>query len=173
MEIATVRQLLSTISTERSQWEYDHFVLEKHRSSWPRQVVGQLRELRRILDQQHDLNMSAWTAEKQTLRDELEKQRHQVETWLGQYSDEQIRDAIADYEYAEAEYWPQELGRLAAIDMLSTGRISREITELSLMLPEEGFRTYVRVCGDLASAATMVSQEVAAEAQQLPEEMPR
>ena len=173
MEIAQVRQLLSTVSTERSNWEYQHFFLERTAANWPRQVVTQLKELRRILDLQHDLNMTGWTACTQTQRDELEKQKAQVTSWLAQYSEEEINEAVADYEYAEADYWPQELGRRAAIDMLSTGRISTAVTELSLMLDENAFRVYVKTCGDLASAATVVSQEVAAESQTLPEELPR
>lgn len=171
MEIAQVRELLQPVSTERSAWEYKHFVLERTAANWPRQVVTQLKELRTILDLQHDLSMGAWTAESQTRRDELDKQKAQVEAWLAQYNDEEIREAIADYEDAEAAYWPQELGRRAAIDMLSTGKISQAVTEMALLLEEDAFREYVQTCGDIASAATVTSQEVAEAS--LPEEMPR
>jgi hypothetical protein len=105
------------------------------------------------------------------LRDELTKQEVQVKEWLKQYTEDEIKEAVNDYENAEAEYWPSELGRRAAIDMLSTGKISKEVTELALLLEENDFKTYVKVCGDLASAATIFSQEVQAES--LPEEMPR
>ena len=171
MEIAQVRELLLPVSTERSAWEYKHFVLERTAANWPRQVVTQLKELRTILDLQHDLSMGAWTAAGQTRRDELDKQKAQVEAWLAQYNDEEIREAIADYEDAEAAYWPQELGRRAAIDMLSTGKISQAVTEMALLLEEDAFREYVQTCGDIASAATVTSQEVAEAT--LPEEMPR
>ena len=171
MEIAQVRELLQPVSTERSAWEYKHFVLERTAANWPRQVVTQLKELRTILDLQHDLSMGAWTAAGQTRRDELDKQKAQVEAWLAQYNDEEIREAIADYEDAEAAYWPQELGRRAAIDMLSTGKISQAVTEMALLLEEDAFREYVQTCGDIASAATVTSQEVAEAT--LPEEMPR
>lgn len=171
MEIAQVRELLQPVSTERSAWEYKHFVLERTAANWPRQVVTQLKELRTILDLQHDLSMAAWTAASQTRRDELDKQKAQVEAWLAQYNDEEIREAIADYEDAEAAYWPQELGRRAAIDMLSTGKISQAVTEMALLLEEDAFREYVQTCGDIASAATVTSQEVAEAS--LPEEMPR
>ena len=171
MEIAQVRELLQPVSTERSAWEYKHFVLERTAANWPRQVVTQLKELRTILDLQHDLSMGAWTAASQTRRDELDKQKAQVEAWLAQYNDEEIREAIADYEDAEAAYWPQELGRRAAIDMLSTGKISQAVTEMALLLEEDAFREYVQTCGDIASAATVTSQEVAEAS--LPEEMPR
>ncbi len=173
MEIQQVRELLKDVSTERSDWEFKNFVLERNAANWPRQVVTQLKELRKILDKRHDLELAAWSAENQTLRNELEKQQNQIESWLRQFTDEEIKEAVADYEHAEAEYWPQELGRRAAIDMLSTGRISKEVTELSLLLPEEAFRTYVRTCGDLASAAAILSKEVEAEANQVPGELPR
>jgi hypothetical protein len=171
MELQHIRDLLGTVSTERSNWEYKHFFLERTAANWPRQVVSQLKELRRIIDTKSDLERIGWTSENQTLRDELSKQEVQVEEWLKQYTEDEIKEAIADYENAEAEYWPTELGRRAAIDILSTGKISKEVTELALLLEEEDFRTYVKVCGDIASAATLVSQEVQAES--LPEELPR
>jgi hypothetical protein len=171
MELQHIRDLLSTVSTERSNWEYKHFFLERTAANWPRQVVSQLKELRRIIDTKGDLERIGWTSENQTLRDELTKQEAQVEEWLKQYTEDEIKEAIADYENAEAEYWPTELGRRAAIDILSTGKISKEVTELALLLEEEDFRTYVKVCGDIASTATLVSQEVQADS--LPEELPR
>jgi hypothetical protein len=171
MELQHIRDLLSTVSTERSNWEYKHFFLERTAANWPRQVVGQLKELRRIIDTKSDLERIGWTSEYQTKRDELTKQEAQVEEWLKQYTEDEIKEAVADYENAEAEYWPTELGRRAAIDILSTSKISREVTELALLLEEDDFRTYVKVCGDLASAATLVSQEVQADS--LPEELPR
>jgi len=173
MELQRIRDLLAATSTERSNWEYQHFFLERTAANWPRQVVSQLKELRRILDLKSDLERAEWSSQNQTMRDELLKQEVQVESWLKQYTDAEIEEAINDYENAEAEYWPTELGRRAAIDMLSTGHISKEITELALLLDEDDFRTYVKVCGELASAATSVSQEVEAEAESLPEEMPR
>jgi hypothetical protein len=171
MELEQINELLATVSTERSNWEYQHFFLERTAANWPRQVVGQLKELRRIIDLKHDLERAQWSSQNQTLRNELTKQEVQVETWLKQYTADEIKEAVGDYENAEAEYWPSELGRRAAIDILSTGKISKEVTELALLLEETDFRTYVKVCGDLASAATLVSQEVQAES--LPEEMPR
>jgi hypothetical protein len=171
MELEQIKELLATVSTERSNWEYQHFFLERTAANWPRQVVGQLKELRRIIDLKHDLECAQWSSQNQTLRNELTKQEVQVNAWINQYTSDEIKEAVADYENAEAEYWPSELGRRAAIDMLSTGRISKEVTELALLLEENDFRTYVKVCGDLASAATVVSQEVQAES--LPEEMPR
>jgi len=173
MEIQQVRELLKDVSTERSDWEYKNFVLERTAANWPRQVVTQLNDLRNILDRRHDLEMAAWSAENQTRRNELDKQQNQIESWLKQFTDEEIKEAVADYEHAEAEYWPVELGRRAAIDMLSSGRISKEVTELALLLPEEGFKIYVKTCGDLASAATILSKEVEAEANQTPGELPR
>ena len=173
MEIQQVRDLLQGVSTDRSDWEYQHFVLERNAANWPRQVVGQLKDLRTILDKRHDLEMASWSAHNQTMRNELEKQQVQIENWLKQFTDDEIREAVADYEHAETEYWPTELGRRAAIDMLSAGRISKEVTELALLLDEDGFRIYVRTCGELASMATIVSREVEAEANQLPEELPR
>ena len=171
MELQQIRELLSVVSTERSNWEYKHFFLERTAANWPRQVVGQLKELRRIIDAKSDLERVGWTSENQTLREELAKQEVQVETWLKQYTEDEIKEAVNDYENAEAEYWPTELGRRAAIDILSTSKISKEVTELALLLEEEDFRTYVKVCGDIASAATLVSQEVQSES--LPEELPR
>jgi len=171
MELEQIKELLATVSTERSNWEYKHFFLERTAANWPRQVVGQLKELRRIIDLKHDLECAQWSSQNQTLRDELTKQEVQVNAWINQYTGDEIKEAVNDYENAEAEYWPSELGRRAAIDMLSTGKISKEVTELALLLEENDFKTYVKVCGDLASAATLVSQEVQAES--LPEEMPR
>jgi hypothetical protein len=173
MEIQQVRSLLEGVSTERSQWEYEHFVLERHAANWPRQVVSQLKDLRSILDRRHDLELAAWSASNQTLRNELEKQQVQIETWLSKFTDEEIKEAVADYEHAEAEFWPQELGRRAAIDMLATGRISKEVTELALMLDEESFKTYVRVCGDIATGASDLSKIAEQEAGQMPEGLPR
>jgi len=173
MDIQQIRDLLKATSTERSNWEYKHFFLERTAANWPRQVVGQLKELRRILDRRGDLERAQWSSANQTEREELEKQQIQVETWLQQFTTDEIKEAVNDYEHAEAEYWPTELGRRAAIDILSSGRISKEVTELALLLEEEDFRTYVRVCGDLASAATMVSKDVEAEVNALPEELPR
>ena len=84
MELEQINELLATVSTERSNWEYQHFFLERTAANWPRQVVGQLKELRRIIDLKHDLERAQWSSQNQTLRNELTKQEVQVETWLKQ-----------------------------------------------------------------------------------------
>jgi hypothetical protein len=82
---------------------------------------------------------------------------------------------LATIEDQEADYWAERLGREAAVDLMSQGKVSKEVMSRAVLLSEEGYRKFAETCGSISYVISTTSKEV--EMSQgyatMPEGMPR
>jgi hypothetical protein len=158
MDQSTARRLLQGRHSTRTQWEFVNFVLEEQGSHMPRQVLAQLTRYRDISDQLDVI--PADTGMNLTLREDLIAERKQIEAWLEQCTEQELAEHLAGLEAGEAEYWPEHLGRQAAVDLLSIGHVSKEVIARAVLLSEDDYRKFATVCGNISHVINSVSREI-------------
>jgi hypothetical protein len=168
MDITTINTLLSSHCTHQSQWEFTNFFLEQQ-GEFPGRRAQSVLTRRKQLAQQ--LAQQVSPLDHQNLLNEAV----QLDQWLNERGPEQLTQDLASLEADEAEYWPQRLGREAAVDLLSRGRVSKEVMTRAVLLSEEGYAKFAETCGSITHVITAASREV--EQSQgyvtMPEGMPR
>jgi hypothetical protein len=173
VDIEQVRKLLEGRSTRQSRWEFVNFVLEPYGDYQGRAAQAVLARRRDIADQLASLPSDSGLA--LTQRTELAAEAEHLDRWLDQHSPEELAQMLSTLEEQEESYWPEHLGRRAAVDLLSRGKVSREVMSLAVLLSEEGYRKFTEVCGNITYVINTITREV--EAQQgyasLPEGQPR
>lgn len=169
MDITQVRRLLQGRCTKRSQWEFTHFVMEAYGDYTPRAVQSVLARLREIDDQ-----LMATPYNNDTLRCELEAEAQQLHGWVSQFSEEELATQLDRLEEFEEAYWVERLAREAVVDMLSTGKVSRETMSRAILLKEENYRKFVEISATLGQYVDGLTREIEqAHNPNLPENMPR
>ena len=73
-------------------------------------------------------------------------------TFLEEEGHDNLESAILNFEALEKQYWINTLGKRAAVEILSVGRISVETMDKLLRLPEELYIKATQVCVTLANA---------------------
>lgn len=173
MDIEQVRQLLKGRSTAQSRWEFVNFVLEPYGDYQGRAAQAVLARRRAIADQLADMALNS--AQARTLAEELNAEAADLDRWLDQHSPEELNQMLEGMEDQEADYWPEHLGRKAAVDLISEGRVGREVMSQAVLLSEDGYRKFTEVCGNITYVINSITREV--EAAQgytsLPEGQPR
>ena len=173
MDIEQVRTLLKGRSTAQSRWEFVNFVLEPYGDYQGRAAQAVLARRRAIADQLEDMALSSATA--RTLAEELSAEAAGLDRWLDQHSPEELAQMLEGLEEQESQYWPEHLGRRAAVDLLSHGRVSESVMTRAVLLSEEDYRKFTEVCGNITYVINTITREV--EAQQgfnsLPEGQPK
>lgn len=169
MDIAKVRQLLEGRCTRQSQWEFTNFVLEAYGEHQPRAVQDLLVRRRAIEDQLNSLPVA-----RDTERSELIAEQQQLDQWLDQWTAEELAQQLDQLEAGEEAYWVERLGREAVVDMMTTGRVSKETMSRAVLLSEENYRKFVETSGTIGSFINAITQEVEqAQGLSLPENLPR
>lgn len=155
--------------TYQSQWEFDNFIMEAYGEHMGRAVLYVLTRLRDITDQ------SATLAVKDSSRlSDLQAERAQLETWLARWSTEELEQHLATLEQNEEQYWVERLGREAVVDLMTQGRVSKEVMSRAILLSEDNYRRFVEVSGTIGNMVNTISREVEqAQGYTLPENMPR
>jgi hypothetical protein len=173
VDIEQIRKLLEGRSTRQSRWEFVNFVLEPYGDYQGRAAQAVLTRRRAIADQLASLPSDTGMA--LTERSELAAEAADLDRWLDQHSPEELAQMLEKLEDQEEDYWPEHLGRMAAVDLLSRGKVSKDVMSRAVLLSEEGYRKFTEVCGNITYVIQTITQEV--EAQQgynsLPEGQPR
>ena len=168
MDTKTINTLLAAHCTRQSQWEFENFFLEQQGEFRGRRAQAVLTR-RRTLAQLLALPTAA------DQRQDMVNEVRQLDQWLEEQGHDQLALDLASLEAEEAEYWPQRLGREAAVDLMSLGRVSKEVMTRAVLLSEEGYRKFAETCGSVSYVITEASREV--EQSQgyatMPEGMPR
>lgn len=167
MDIDLVKRLLAGRHSRQTRWEFINFIIEPYGEFRGRAVLAVLARLREID------SLRANTVE-QTILSDLEAEADQLNNWIDQYSQEEIEKLLATVEENEEGYWAQRLGREAAVDLLSQGRVSKETMSRAVLLSEDAYRVFAETCGSIAHVVNSISQEVEREqnfAASLPENM--
>jgi hypothetical protein len=77
--------------------------------------------------------------------------------WTSENTDSFYYDSI---EENEEDYWVERLGREAAVDLFISQKVSKEVMNRAVLLPEEQYRKWVEICGTIGHTLNTVSQEV-------------
>ncbi len=153
MDIEKVRALLSGHCVKQSYWEFINFVIEPYGEFKGRAILAVLARLRE-LDQ-----LRANTADATHLA-EITAESAQLNKWMDQWSEEDIRKHLASIEEEEPKYWAQRLGREAAVDLLSTGRVSTPTMTRAVLLSENDYKVFAETCGSITHVVNTISREV-------------
>ena len=138
----------------RSSFEYKNFSSSTG-VSYPRFIIETLNRIRKI---DSDLEIATRTFEKACLVDE----RRQLEEFLRNEDQTKLEIALSTWEDAEQEYWVNQLGKVAALEILTMGKPSLETVTKMAQLPEELYITATQICVKLANAvkqATVKAEE--------------
>lgn len=168
MDITAINTLLSAHCTHQSQWEFKNFFLEQQG-----EFAG--RRAQAVLTRRRELAQLLAVGTVPHLQQDLLKEAGQLDQWLTDRGADQLALDLVGLESEEAEYWPQRLGREAAVDLLSNGRVSKEVMTRAVLLSEEGYTKFAETCGSITHVITSASREVE-QAQgyaTMPEGMPR
>ncbi len=167
MDIDVVRRLLSNRHSRQTRWEFINFIVEPYGEFKGRAVLAALARLRELDE------IISRTNEQHILSD-LSAEAEQLHNWLDQFTESQIKELLDGIEDQEEQYWAQRLGREAAIDLLSQGRVSKETMSRAVLLSEDAYRSFAETCGNIAHVVNTISQEVERQqgfAASLPENM--
>jgi len=168
MDIKTINTLLSSHCTHQSQWEFENFFLEQQGEFPGRRAQSVLMRRRELIQ------LMALTSSPHLYQD-MVNEAAQLDQWLEARGAQQLAQDLDSMAAEEAEYWPQRLGREAAVDLLSRGRVSKEVMTRAVLLSEEGYAKFAETCGSITHVITQASREVE-QAQgyaTMPEGMPR
>lgn len=158
MDKQVIRKLLQGRCTRQSRWEFINFVLEDHGDYQGRAAIAVLARRRDILDQLEDMTLSS--SKDMTLKTELEAEAEQLDQWLNKFSENELMSMLDSIEENEEDYWVERLGREAAVDLFISQKVSKEVMNRAVLLPEEQYRKWVEICGTIGHTLNTVSQEV-------------
>jgi hypothetical protein len=157
VETQTVRNLLSKHSTRQTRWQLANFVIESYGEFQGHAVRAQLGRRREIADQLEDLALN--TAHARTLATELQLEAEQLDLWLDQHSERELADLLQLVEEQEAAFWPEHLGRMAAVDLITSGRASKPVMDKAVLLSEDQYRKFAEVCSSIVKVIQDVTQQ--------------
>lgn len=147
MDIELVNKLLEGRNTARSRWEYINFVIEGYGEHQGRALLAQLHRRRDI-------------TEITNLTPALIDEAAQIDLWLSQYSQAEIQEHLDSIEANESTYWAERLGREAAVDLLTRGRVTKEVMERAILLDEDNYRKFAETSTTIIKVVSEVTREV-------------
>ena len=152
MDAAQLVELLKKHPT-RSRWEYVNFVLEPYGEFTGRAILSQLHRLNEI-----NALLAQDTDSSQTI--DLTHEQQQIEAWLSTFSQTEMQQHLSDIEGTEAAYWTQRLGREAAVDLLSKGRVSPEVMSRAILLDETNYMEFTKTCTTIGKVINDITMQV-------------
>lgn len=138
----------------RSDFEYKQFG-NTSGVSYPRFIIETVNRIRKI---NSDLEVETRTFEKNCL---LEEKQH-LEKFLEKEDLDKLERSVSTWEDAEQEYWVNQLGKIAALEILTIGKPSLETMTKMAQLPEDLYVSATQICVKLANAvkaATVRAEE--------------
>jgi hypothetical protein len=136
-----------------SEFERDNFGGQSGISR-PRYIVSIINRIRKI---DSDLEQEQRTFETNCL---LEEKEHLV-NFIKSQPEKEISSILTNWQITEEEYWIDNLGKIAAIELLTIGKPSLETMTKMVKLPEDAYIKATQICVKLANAikeATMTAE---------------
>lgn len=135
------KKLLKNVPIGRTQYEFDNFVVGASNSA-ARQVRDLLVEKEELERQVSEFGVEAAGSR---YADDVNKRLAQIDSFLGQFDEEQLANVLDNLEAEEGDHWAETLGRAAAIEVLTTDKISQETLTKMALLPIEDYTKSVEV----------------------------
>jgi len=124
-------------------------------ASYPRFIIDTVNRLRQI-------NSALESELNEYEKNCLSEERTQLEKILLEEDISKLEAAVAARENVEQEYWVDHLGKTAAIELLTLGKLSLETMTKMVKLPEDAYIEATQICVKLANAikaATVKAEE--------------
>jgi hypothetical protein len=124
-------------------------------SSYSRSIIEIINRIRKI---DSDLYSEIRTYEKQR----LEEEKSNLLEVLEQQDFAALTNAVKNWQESEQDYWVNLLGKQAAIELLTFGRLTTETMGKMVQLPEDLYIKSTQICVKLANAikqATAAAEE--------------
>jgi hypothetical protein len=144
--------------------------------SRPRYIVSVINRIRKI---DSDLELEQRTFETNCL---LEEKEYLI-NFIKDQPESEVSSTLKNWQMTEEEYWIDNLGKIAAIELLTIGKPSLETMTKMVKLPEDAYIKSTQICVKLANAikeATMTAEReigidssVSADADQTPPTEPK
>lgn len=133
-----------------SEFEIDNFHT-KSGSGYARFVITTINRIRKI---DSDLEAEYRTFEKNQLGEE----RDTLIQLLENQDEEQMAAAITNWQLVEKDYWAEHLGKIAAIEILTNGKVSYDTMLKMAQLPEDLYVRSTQICVKLANTIKSATQ---------------
>lgn len=153
MDIKEISAILDNLPIGRSQYEFQNFFLDAYPSS-ARLYAAALIEIENLyiskIEIEDQIKKKNTPAQKMKLNRQLSiinNQLKQFEKWWSSQSAETLPDNV-EFEKQESMYWPNILGKQAALELLTSERTSTATMNQMVNLPEQQFVEAVRICID-------------------------
>jgi len=130
-------------TTEFGKFEQENF-LSPSTPGYPRYVIGLINRYRKI---ESDFEHETRNFEKSVLIEE----KQQIEEILTNQDPEKLKNAIANWQKVETDYWVDTLGKIAAIEILTHGKVTYETMMKLAKLPEDMYIKSTQICVRLAN----------------------
>jgi hypothetical protein len=189
MDINTASEILDQIPS-RSNYEFKNFELEAQ-GSWHRQLRYALDQKLSLTDsieilqaeiellqyEADNVTDSAEAAIRRRIADakangmqrtifDLQTQLAQVDSWLGQFTLAECREAPDSFENSEAEHWSEQLGRQIGVELLSIRHATKETMHQMSLLPLADFKKSVLISNQFANFLQKTTEQVEATLEQ-------
>jgi len=197
MDIDKVRDLLSRMPNERSEYEFRNFFLDQN-NSFARQLRAVLAEKERIhyemikLQAQGDL-LNLETADEATnnrfteivaRRNSaevnqlsrklvgLQQMQAQLDDWLADHDEDQLAEVADRFEEQESEHWTEHLGRHAAVEVLALNHSTKDTMMQLSQLPFSDFKKSIIITAQLATFLKQTTEQAEATLQPSTDNLP-
>jgi len=127
-----------------STFEQDNFESQTG-AGYPRYLIEVLNKIRKI---DSELSHAAKAFERSCLVEERER----LIALLDAQDFNQLKDALASWQDSDEDYWIEQLGKIAAIEIIANGKPSVETMTKMAKLPEDAYIKATQLCVKLANA---------------------
>lgn len=157
MNIEEISEILDELPLGNTEYEFENFCLETIPTT-SRQLVSMMLEIEDLYAEKQRLESELSSkAPKQQIKEWekirinrslkiVEQKLEQRYAWYQKMEPVVKKATLAEYERQEHDYWSNYLGRQAALEILTTGRTSKETMEKMASLPIESFEDAVSIC---------------------------
>lgn len=130
-------------TVEFSKFEQESFGAVSS-AGYPRYIISLINRYRKL---DSDLEKEDRTFERNVLLAEKQK----IEEILADQDIEKMNNAVANWEKVEADYWADTLGKVAAIEILTNGKLTYDTMMKMAKLPESLYIKSSQICVQLAN----------------------
>lgn len=140
-----LKSLIETcpFTVEFSKFEQESFGSVSS-AGYPRYIISLINRYRKL---NSDIEQENRTFERNVLL--AEKQR--IEEILSEQDFEKMQNAVDNWEKVEADYWADTLGKVAAIEILTYGKLTYDTMMKMAKLPEHLYIKSSQICVQLAN----------------------
>lgn len=138
-------------TTAFSQFERENF-LAPSGHGYARFIIDVINRYRKI---ESDYEFEDRIFERNCLLEE----KNRIEKFLESQDVEQMKVAVENWQKYEADYWADTLGKIAAVEILTSGKATYDTMLKMAQLPKDSYIKATQICVKLANAISQATEE--------------